>query len=57
MVTVDKNNEGYFYGDKVRMTGKKDDTTYSITFYEFEFLEGHNKGQLFINPAEFKDAR
>lgn len=57
MVTVDKNNEGYFHGDKVRMTGKKDDTTYSITFYEFEFLEGHNKGQLFINPAEFKDAR
>ena len=44
---VDENKEGYVHGDKAKMTGKKDDTTYSITFYEFIFLEGHLQGETF----------
>ena len=46
-ITIDENKEGYFHGDKVKQTGKKDDTTYSITFYEFIFVEGHLAGETF----------
>ena len=52
MICIDKNNEGLLAGDKVRLTGQKDDTTYSITLHEFEFLEGQNKGEKIWNSLD-----
>jgi len=46
-IRIDENKEGHFHGDKVKMTGRKDDTTYSITIYEFVFLEGRSQGETF----------
>jgi len=44
-ITIDENKEGYFHGDKVKLTGKKDETTYSIPIYELIFIEGRFTGE------------
>ena len=49
-ITLDKNQEGYFKGDKCRLTGRKDDTTYSIPMVEFIFLDGRFKDEKFWQP-------
>ena len=44
-ITIDDNREGYFHGDKVRLTGNKDETTYDIPLHEFIFVEGRFTGE------------
>ena len=51
-ITIDKNNEGYFKGDKVRATGREDNTTYSFALFEFVFLEGNHIGEKIWQPQE-----
>ncbi len=50
-ITVDEKQEGYFKGDAVRMTGRKDDTTYSITIFEYVFIDGRFAGEKFWQPG------
>ena len=51
MITIDKTtSQGFFKGDAVKLTGKKDTGTYSVTLYEAEFIEGPNKGEKIWNP-------
>ena len=45
MVIIDKNGKGYFKGEAVKLTGRKDDATYSIVMHELEYLEGEYKGE------------
>ena len=49
---IDKNGTGYFKGDKVKATGRKDTTSYSLGIHEFEILEGRNKGEMIWQPIE-----
>ena len=49
-ITLDKNQEGYFKGDKCRLTGRRDDTTYSLPMVEFIFLDGRFKDEKFWQP-------
>lgn len=49
-INVDEHGEGYFHGDKVELTGKKDDTTYSFPICEFVFVEGCYKGESIWQP-------
>ncbi len=46
-ISIDKNGEGYFHGDKAKLTGRKDENTYDIALHELEFVEGRNKGEKF----------
>ena len=50
-IILDKKQESYFKGEKVRKTGRKDDTTYSISLYEYIFLSGKNKDEIFWQPG------
>ncbi len=51
-ISVDENGEGYFHGDKVKVTGKKDEATYSFPICEFQFTEGHYKGETIWQPID-----
>ncbi len=56
MIIINKaTSKGFFKGDEVKATGKKDLKTYSIGFYELEFLEGHLKGEKIWQPVTFTD--
>ena len=50
-IHVNNEGEGYFHGDSVKTTGKKDDSTYDITLHEFVFTEGRNEGEKFWQSA------
>ncbi len=52
MVIIDKEGKGHFKGEAVKLTGRKDDTTYSIAIYELEYLEGPYKGEKIWNVIE-----
>ena len=54
-ITIDSNKEGYFHGDKVKLTGKKDKTTYSFPLSEFVFVDGRFKGETFWQPIVIFD--
>ena len=49
-ISVDENGEGYFNGDKVKLTGKSDKTTYSFPMYEFVFVEGRFENEKIWQP-------
>ena len=49
-ISVDEHGEGYFKGDKVRLTGRTDKTTYSFPMYEFVFVEGDYKDEKIWQP-------
>lgn len=49
-INVDKDGEGYFHGDKVKLTGKKDETTYSFPMCEFVFIEGRFENETIWQP-------
>ena len=51
-ITVDENQEGYFKGDKVRMTGRKDENTYSFPMVEFVFIDGRFVGEKIWQPGK-----
>ena len=52
MIHLDESGEGYFKGNRVRTTGRKDVTTYSIDLYELELLEGPHKGEKIWQSVE-----
>lgn len=50
-ISINKDGEGYFHGDKCKVTGKLDKTTYSFPIHELVFLDGINKGESFWQPV------
>lgn len=53
MITIDKNGNGYFKGDKSVAIGYDK----SDNMVEFVYLEGHQSGKTFVQPAEFVEVK
>ena len=51
-ILTDENGIGYSNGYKVRLTGRRDNKTYSIILVEFVYLEGPHKGEKFWKPGQ-----
>ena len=49
-IRINSDNEGYFNGIKVELTGRSDPKTYSFTMVELRFIDGQFAGKTFWLP-------
>lgn len=52
MIHVNSAGEGFFKGDAVKLTGKKDAIPYDLVLYEFVIVSGDHKGECIWQPKE-----